>query len=82
MEELGTGEKDLAEYARMHGQYFGYLLVELLEVVVIVAGPFKEVKVFLLADNSRAVSWRYASGIEMPYDASLSVEYSRAGGTW
>ena len=82
MEELGAGEKDLAEHARVHGQHFGYLLVELLEVVVIVAGPFKEVKVFLLADNSRAVSWRYASGIEMPYDASLSVEYSRAGGTW
>ena len=46
------------------------------------ASPFKSLKIFILANNARALSWEYAAGITMPYDASLSVEYSRAGGTW
>ena len=63
MEELGTGEKDLAEYALVHGKHFGHLSVERLEVVVIVASPFKDVKVFVLANGARAVSWQYNAGI-------------------
>ena len=46
------------------------------------ASPFKSLKIFILANGARTLSWEYAAGITMPYDASLSVEYSRAGGTW
>ena len=46
------------------------------------ASPFKSIKVFILANGARAISWQYTAGISMPYDASLAVQYSRAGGTW
>ena len=46
------------------------------------ASPFKSLKVFLLSDNSRAVYWDFHPGIKLPWDLTLSVEYSRAGGTW
>lgn len=46
------------------------------------ASPFQSLKVFILADNSRALSWQFKAGIQLPYDATVSVEYSRAGGTW
>lgn len=46
------------------------------------ASPFKALKIFILANNARALSWQYAAGVEIPEDALLAVEYSRAGGTW
>ena len=46
------------------------------------ASPFKSLKIFILANNARALSWEFSPGIEVPEDALLSVEYSRAGGTW
>lgn len=46
------------------------------------ANAFKDLKVFILADNSRALSWEFQANVNIPANASLSVEYSRAGGTW
>lgn len=83
MEGLGTDQEELAQHDGMHGKYLRWLHGRYPSMVVeIMASPFKSLKIFILADGARALSWEYAAGITMPYDASLSVEYSRAGGTW
>lgn len=46
------------------------------------ASPFKQLKVLMAPNNNRIIYWQYEKGIRLPYDATLSVEYSRAGGTW
>lgn len=82
MAYLGADKEDLDQHAVVYGQHFRYIHVGRLALVALMASPFKELKVLMAPNNNRIVYWQYEKGIRLPYDATLSVEYSRAGGTW
>ena len=44
--------------------------------------PFEDLQVTIRYDNARVLTWTMTSGVILPADAILSVENSRAGGTW
>lgn len=44
--------------------------------------PFTSLQATIRYDNARVLSWTMTSGLSLPADAILSVENSRAGGTW
>lgn len=44
--------------------------------------PFDSLQVTIRYDNARVLTWTMTSGVILPADAILSVENSRAGGTW